>query len=64
VAAVRDGLSGRLAMLVVVARTVLDSGPDSPRPSDRSDFFLARCTDGSRSRPDGPRWCRVVFFSS
>jgi hypothetical protein len=56
-AAVRDGSPGRLAVLAATARTIRDSGLDGPRPGGRSDFFPVRY-------PDGPRWCRVVFFSS
>jgi hypothetical protein len=56
--------TGRLAVLAAGARTVRGSGPDGPQPGDRSDAFTARSTDGPSSGPDGPRWRRVVFFSS
>jgi hypothetical protein len=63
-AAVCDGSPGRLAVLAAGARTVRGSGPDSPQPSGRSGAFPARGLDGPSSGPDGPRWRRVVFFSS
>jgi hypothetical protein len=64
VVAVHDGSPGRLAVLDAVAQTIHGSGPDDPRPGDRSDAFPARCPDDPRSGPDGPRWRRFVFFSS
>jgi hypothetical protein len=56
--------TGRLIVLAVGALTVRGSGPDSPQPGGRSGAFTARSPDGPSSGPDGPRWRRVVFFSS
>jgi hypothetical protein len=39
-------------------------GADGPQPSSRSGAFTARSLDGLSSGPDGPRWRRVIFFSS
>jgi hypothetical protein len=62
--AVCDRSPGRLAMLAAGTRTVRGSGPDGPQPGGRSGAFTARSPDGPSPGPDGPRWCRVVFFSS
>jgi hypothetical protein len=59
-----DGSPGRLAVLAAGAQTVCISRPDGPQPGGRSDAFTASSPDGLSSRPDGPRWRRVVFFSS
>jgi hypothetical protein len=63
-AAVRDGSCGRLAVLAAMLQTVRGSGPDGPRPSDRSNLFPMRCPNGLRSGADGPGWRMVVLFSS
>jgi hypothetical protein len=62
--AVYDGSPGRLIVLAAGAWTVRGSGPDGPQPGGRSGAFTARSPDGPSSGPDGPRWRRVVFFSS
>jgi hypothetical protein len=64
VVAVYDGSPGRLAVLAAGAQTVRDSGPNGLQPGGRIGAFTARSPDGPSSRPDGPRWRRVVFFSS
>jgi hypothetical protein len=64
VAAVCDGLLGRLVVLTAGARTICGSGPDGPQPGSRSDTFPACSPDGPSSWSDIPRWHRVVFFSS
>jgi hypothetical protein len=55
--AVCDGSPSRLEMLAAGARKVRGSGSDGPQPGGRNSAFTARS-------PDGPRWRRVVFFSS
>jgi hypothetical protein len=64
VAAACDVSPGRLAVLAVGAWTVRGSGSDDPQPGGRSSAFPARSPDGPSSVPNGPRWRRVVFFSS
>jgi hypothetical protein len=64
VAAVCDESLGRLVVLAVGAQTIRCSRPDGLQPGGRSDTFPARSLDGPSSGPDGPRWRRVVFFSS
>jgi hypothetical protein len=64
VVAVCDGSPGRLAVLAAGVWTVRGSRPDGPQPGGRSGAFTARSPDGPSSGPDGPRWHRVVFFSS
>jgi hypothetical protein len=39
-------------------------GADGPQPSGRSGAFPTRSPDGLISGLDGPRWRRVIFFSS
>jgi hypothetical protein len=62
--AVCDGSLGHLAVLAAGARTVRDSRPDGRQPGGRSGAFTARSPDGLSSGLDGPRWRRVVLFSS
>jgi hypothetical protein len=64
VVVVCDGSTGRLAVLTAGAWTVRGSRPDGLQPGSRSGAFTACSPDGPSSRPDGPRWRSVVFFSS
>jgi hypothetical protein len=59
-----DGSPSRLSVLAAGVRTVQGSGSDGLQPVGRSDAFPARSPDGPSSGSDGPRWRRVVFFSS